>query len=171
MLRSGTRMVKTSKIGLIRREARVLMCLCEQRRTFRDSNEVGESLRESPIHGETRSTGVRGRCSPPRTVDEDRVLKKKLSSGSQWPAAAVIPAPIAYIKVVAVKTLVVGLRSAPTGPASFAVVLVGVRLLCRDAAVLGPLLALAPINCGPVFYCEERKVFKAGQRLEFVSME
>ena len=32
------------------------------------------------------------------------------------PAAAVIPAPIAYIKVVAVKKLVVGFRSGPVGP-------------------------------------------------------
>ena len=31
------------------------------------------------------------------------------------PAAAVIPAPIAYIKVVAVRTLVVGFRVGPTG--------------------------------------------------------
>ena len=31
------------------------------------------------------------------------------------PAAAVIPAPIAYIKVVAVKTLVVGFRVGPSG--------------------------------------------------------
>ena len=34
------------------------------------------------------------------------------------PAAAVIPAPIAYIKVVAVKTLVVGFLSGTTGLAS-----------------------------------------------------
>ena len=33
------------------------------------------------------------------------------------PAAAVIPAPIAYIKVVAVKKLVVGLLVGATGPA------------------------------------------------------
>ena len=33
------------------------------------------------------------------------------------PAAAVIPAPIAYIKVVAVKKLVVGLRGGGTGSA------------------------------------------------------
>jgi hypothetical protein len=33
-----------------------------------------------------------------------------------WPAAAVIPAPIAYIKVVAVKKLVVELREWPPGP-------------------------------------------------------
>ena len=32
------------------------------------------------------------------------------------PAAAVIPAPIAYIKVVAVKKLVVGFLSVTTGP-------------------------------------------------------
>jgi hypothetical protein len=32
------------------------------------------------------------------------------------PAAAVIPAPIAYIKVVAVKKLVVGSQSLPVGP-------------------------------------------------------
>ena len=32
------------------------------------------------------------------------------------PAAAVIPAPIAYIKVVAVKKLVVGSRGRPGGP-------------------------------------------------------
>ena len=33
------------------------------------------------------------------------------------PAAAVIPAPIAYIKVVAVKKLVVGFLVGPIGPA------------------------------------------------------
>ena len=33
------------------------------------------------------------------------------------PAAAVIPAPIAYIKVVAVKKLVVGFQPRTTGPA------------------------------------------------------
>ena len=32
------------------------------------------------------------------------------------PAAAVIPAPIAYIKVVAVKTLVVGFAALENGP-------------------------------------------------------
>ena len=34
------------------------------------------------------------------------------------PAAAVIPAPIAYIKVVAVKKLVVGFRNRSIGPSS-----------------------------------------------------
>ncbi len=42
------------------------------------------------------------------------------------PAAAVIPAPIAYIKVVAVKKLVVGFLIADTRPATFPVVGVGV---------------------------------------------
>ena len=37
------------------------------------------------------------------------------------PAAAVIPAPIAYIKVVAVKKLVVELRAQPYGPSQDAV--------------------------------------------------
>ena len=44
-------------------------------------------------------------------------------SSSHWraslvPAAAVIPAPIAYIKVVAVKKLVVGFLPRTTGPPS-----------------------------------------------------
>lgn len=56
--------------------------------------------------------------------------------GYAWPAAAVIPAPIAYIKVVAVKTLVVGPRSAPTGRA-FALVPVGVCLLLSGRGVWG----------------------------------
>jgi hypothetical protein len=40
------------------------------------------------------------------------------------PAAAVIPAPIAYIKVVAVKKLVVGFLFRASGPALWAVLLV-----------------------------------------------
>ena len=43
------------------------------------------------------------------------------------PAAAVIPAPIAYIKVVAVKKLVVGFRNRPIGPSSGS---------CTDRSVL-----------------------------------
>ena len=43
------------------------------------------------------------------------------------PAAAVIPAPIAYIKVVAVKKLVVGSRNRPIGPSSGS---------CTDRSVL-----------------------------------
>lgn len=85
------------------------------------------------------------------------------------PAAAVIPAPIAYIKVVAVKTLVVGPRSAPTGRA-FALLPVGVCLLLSGRGVQG-LYCLCAFTCGPTVYCEESKVFKAGQCLEYVSME
>ncbi len=36
------------------------------------------------------------------------ILISSIWIGSEWPAAAVIPAPIAYIKVAAVKKLVVG---------------------------------------------------------------
>jgi hypothetical protein len=85
---------------------------------------------------------------------------KHLTS-SNWraslvPAAAVIPAPIAYIKVVAVKKLVVeswvgryGLPSGTTvGPSLFS----------------GTLLTLEWIEATEC-YCEEIRVFKAGNRL------
>ena len=50
-------------------------------------------------------------------------LKLNISASIHWraslvPAAAVIPAPTAYIKVVAVKKLVVGLLLRMTGPPS-----------------------------------------------------
>lgn len=45
------------------------------------------------------------------------------------PAAAVIPAPIAYIKVVAVKTLVVGLLPGLCSPLRRAEQKLGIRLL------------------------------------------
>ena len=48
------------------------------------------------------------------------------------PAAAVIPAPIAYIKVVAVKKLVVGFRVASAGP-PFRCALAGRHLPVEDA--------------------------------------
>ena len=62
------------------------------------------------------------------------------------PAAAVIPAPIAYIKVVAVKKLVVGFQGSQRG---------------IHACTL------------PVFdcYCEKIRVFQAGCCLEYISME
>ncbi len=61
------------------------------------------------------------------------------------PAAAVIPAPLAYIKVVAVKTLVVGLKRGPLAFASTGVPVVLIR--CRvDSA----------------HYLEKIRVFKAG---------
>ena len=46
------------------------------------------------------------------------------------PAAAVIPAPIAYIKVVAVKKLVVGFRAGFVGPPL--VCTAGIRLSVED---------------------------------------
>ena len=83
------------------------------------------------------------------------------------PAAAVIPAPIAYIKVVAVKKLVVGLLAWATGRRP--------RGVCT---VVGP----GHPRADPVFhsfggsgkrdvYCEKIRVFKAGLRCEYISME
>ena len=88
------------------------------------------------------------------------------------PAAAVIPAPIAYIKIVAVKKLVVGFlvwcaRSARPSwvpgvyrcaPAIFADAAAGTSLGL-------PCLALC------IFYFEKIRVFKAGLRYEYISME
>ena len=78
------------------------------------------------------------------------------------PAAAVIPAPIAYIKVVAVKKLVVEFlgpqlrprkRGAAAGPSSLGNV--GLHWSARTS----------------VLYCEKIRVFKAGVPLEYISME
>ncbi len=51
------------------------------------------------------------------------------------PAAAVIPAPIAYIKVVAVKKLVVGFRNGPVGP-PHGVLLAGLFFFAKTACAL-----------------------------------
>lgn len=51
------------------------------------------------------------------------------------PAAAVIPAPIAYIKVVAVKKLVVGFRDGPAGPPQ-GVLLTGLFFFAKTACAL-----------------------------------
>lgn len=81
------------------------------------------------------------------------------------PAAAVIPAPIAYIKVVAVKKLVVELWAWSAGP---------------DFSVYwfystGPFLLASPGSLWPLvnqdFYFEKIRVFKAGVSLEYISME
>ncbi len=81
------------------------------------------------------------------------------------PAAAVIPAPIAYIKVVAVKKFVVEFLDATA-----------VRLrvctccsrpnLAEKACGLNWLRVRIRIN-----YCEQIRVFKAGISLEYISME
>ena len=80
------------------------------------------------------------------------------------PAAAVIPAPIAYIKVVAVKKLVVGLVRRFVGP-PFGCVLYGVRRLSGERCHVNSWCGIRSI------YFEEIRVFSAGICLEYVSME
>ena len=73
------------------------------------------------------------------------------------PAAAVIPAPIAYIKVVAVKKLVVGFLVGAAGPPRNGV--------CTRAASGHPWGNCHGLNCcgmEPIVYCEKIRVFKAG---------
>ncbi len=81
------------------------------------------------------------------------------------PAAAVIPAPIAYIKVVAVKKLVVGFLSGTTGPPPGCVP--GSAL----ASSWRTLLHLIVWRGIQDFYFEEIRVFQAGTVLEYISME
>ncbi len=73
------------------------------------------------------------------------------------PAAAVIPAPIAYIKVVAVKKLVVEPWVWSCGPA-----------VCRvpqerASALLGSRRGASPARGTRTFYFEKIRVFKAGE--------
>ena len=72
------------------------------------------------------------------------------------PAAAVIPAPIAYIKVVAVKTLVVELGARRLWSASRRVLRVSGSVGCAAAWCV-----LCQVGVGPVYF-EEIRVFKAG---------
>ena len=74
------------------------------------------------------------------------------------PAAAVIPAPIAYIKVVAVKKLVVGFLSRTTGP--YNVCASGVA----SASSRFGFLCLIAWGLYRDFYFEEIRVFTAGYR-------
>ena len=72
------------------------------------------------------------------------------------PAAAVIPAPIAYIKVVVVKKLVVGSQLARVGPPCRW--LLARRALCRDV-----LWCSSPsVAGGRHVYFEKIRVLKAG---------
>ena len=81
------------------------------------------------------------------------------------PAAAVIPAPIAYIKVVAVKKLVVGFLLRAYGPCL-------TRVSVLALASSGSTLLRFTAWCGiPDFYFEEIGVFTASLRFEHVSME
>ena len=81
------------------------------------------------------------------------------------PAAAVIPAPIAYIKVVAVKKLVVGFLLRTAGP--HFVRASGLNL----ASFPGTYLRFSSWCGTGNFYFEEIRVFTAGNRLEYISME
>ena len=73
------------------------------------------------------------------------------------PAAAVIPAPIAYTKVVAVKKLVVGFLVVEPGPPLAGCVL-GLHHHHRGERIWHSL-----VGCGVlVIYCEQTRVFKAG---------
>ena len=81
------------------------------------------------------------------------------------PAAAVIPAPIAYIKVVAVKKLVVGFLLRATGPYN---VCVSGSASASSRKTFLRLIAWSGVRD---FYFEEIRVFTAGNRLEYISME
>ena len=74
------------------------------------------------------------------------------------PAAAVIPAPIAYIKVVAVKKLVVGFLLRTTGP--YNVCASG----SASASSRKTFLRLIAWSGSRDFYFEEIRVFTAGYR-------
>ena len=74
------------------------------------------------------------------------------------PAAAVIPAPIAYIKVVAVKKLVVGSRAPAGGPPSPG----GTAALRAYHPVAAGLCSWLSARSGRNVYFEKIRVFKAG---------
>ena len=81
------------------------------------------------------------------------------------PAAAVTPAPTAYIKVVAVKKLVVGFLSRMIGPPYGRV---------SDSPWTSSWRTLLHLTvwCGAQdLYFEEIRVFQAGICLEYISME
>tara|TARA_A200000159_G_scaffold79761_1_gene73872 strand:+ start:136 stop:384 length:249 start_codon:yes stop_codon:yes gene_type:complete len=81
------------------------------------------------------------------------------------PAAAVIPAPIAYIKVVAVKKLVVGFLLRMGGPHY---VRVSVTVSASSWRTVLLLIEWSGIQD---FYFEEIRVFTASNRFEYISME
>ena len=81
------------------------------------------------------------------------------------PAAAVIPAPTAYIKIVAVKTLVVEFLLGGSGASQWSV---RGNLLCY---YLGKVHMLQCMSHYPSPYFEEMSVFQAGASLEYDSME
>ncbi len=85
------------------------------------------------------------------------------------PAAAVIPAPIAYIKVAAVKKLVVGFLVWCAWPAASTLVSAGSRLPSFREPIYP---SLGRIRLFYIFYFEKIRVFKAGcVCYEYISME
>ena len=81
------------------------------------------------------------------------------------PAAAVIPAPVAYIKVAAVKKLVVGFLQGQVGPLFERV------SKPAPASLWGVSICLIAYSASRSFYFEENRVLTAGQSLEYISME
>ena len=81
------------------------------------------------------------------------------------PAAAVIPAPIAYIKVVAVKKLVVGFLLRMTGPPSGQVSSSALASSWKMCLHLTVWYGIQDI------YFEEIRVFQASECFEYISME
>ncbi len=82
------------------------------------------------------------------------------------PAAAVIPAPIAYIKVVAVKKLVVGFVVGATVPS----LSVGVA---SSLTILGWNLCGIKLSCRgcPSFTVKKLECLKQAYAVEYISME
>ena len=81
------------------------------------------------------------------------------------PAAAVIPAPIAYIKIVAVKTLVVGYLLRTAGLPQWS------AHGLFSALSWGECLHFTVWHMIQNFYFEEMRVFQAGACREYVSRE
>jgi hypothetical protein len=78
------------------------------------------------------------------------------------PAAAVIPAPIAYVKIAAVKKLVVGFLAWCAGPAIFGLRVLVVRLPSFGSTSFAERWRVAVL---PIIYFEKIRVFKAGYTL------
>ena len=82
------------------------------------------------------------------------------------PAAAVIPAPIAYIKVVAVKKLVVGFLVGGIGPAFYVVTI-------SSPAILGESLSGIKLSGrgSSSFTVKKLECSKQAYAVEYISME
>ena len=61
-----------------------------------------------PLARESAQLALQRRSALQKEFDGEEEMLHCILVVDKWPAAAVIPAPIAYIKVVAVKKLVVG---------------------------------------------------------------